>query len=212
MSEKKTNIGLVAYCLNQLGKPYWWGTFGQIASESLYQQKKKQYPSYYTANDFSSQYGAMVHDCVGLIKGYRWRNDGKLGYKPNQDVDVSGMLKLCSKQGPISTMPDVIGALVFMNGHVGVYIGNGEVIEARGHAYGVAKTKLKERPWTKWGQPNWLEYEEVKMEEFKTYEEARNYLQEQNIIDSPDFWNKANDTTKNIDKLFIKFANAYKSK
>ena len=53
---------------------------------------------------------------------------------------------------------------------------------------------------------------ENKMEDFKTYEEARNYLQEQNIIDSPDFWNKVNDTTKNIDKLFIKFANAYKNK
>lgn len=212
MSERKTNIGLVAYCLNQLGKPYWWGTFGQIASEILYQQKKKQYPSQYTANDFQSQYGSMVHDCVGLIKGYRWRNNGKLEYKPNQDVDVSGMLKLCSKQGTISTMPDVIGTLVFMNGHVGVYIGNGEVIEARGHAYGVVKTKLRDRAWTKWGQPDWLEYEVEKMKDFKTYEEARNYLQEQNIIDSPDFWNKANDTTKNIDKLFIKFANAYKNK
>lgn len=212
MSEKKTNLGLVAYCLKQLGKPYWWGTFGQIASETLYQQKKKQYPSNYTASDFKSQYGEMVHDCVGLIKGYRWRNNGKLEYRANQDVDVSGMLKLCSKQGTISTMPDVIGTLVFMNGHVGVYIGNGEVIEARGHAYGVVKTKLRNRPWIKWGQPDWLEYGVVKMEDIKTYEEARNYLQEQNIIDSPAYWDKVNDTTKNIDKLFIKFSNAYKNK
>lgn len=210
--EKKTNVGLVAYCLKQLGKPYWWGTFGQIATESLYQQKKNQYPSYYTATDFKSQYGEMVHDCVGLIKGYRWRNNDKLEYRANQDVDVSGMLKLCSKQGAISTMPDVIGTLVFMNGHVGVYIGNGEVIEARGHAYGVVKTKLRNRPWTKWGQPDWLEYGVEKMEDFKTYEEARNYLQEQNIINSPEFWNNANITTKNIDQLFIKFANAYKNK
>jgi len=154
----------------------------------------------------------MVHDCVGLIKGYRWRNNGKLEYNANQDVDVSGMLKSCSSQGPISTMPDALGTLVFMNGHVGVYIGKGEVIEARGHAYGVVKTKLKDRAWTKWGQPDWLEYEVEKMEDFKTYEEARNYLSELGIVDSPEFWNKANDTTKNIDKLFIKFANAYKNK
>ena len=25
----KTNTGLVEYALTQLGKPYWWGTFGR---------------------------------------------------------------------------------------------------------------------------------------------------------------------------------------
>lgn len=28
----KTNAGLVAYAKAQLGRPYWWGTFGQTAS------------------------------------------------------------------------------------------------------------------------------------------------------------------------------------
>ena len=28
----KTNTGLVAYAKAQLGKPYWWETFGQKAS------------------------------------------------------------------------------------------------------------------------------------------------------------------------------------
>lgn len=171
----KTNVGLVEYCKKQLGKPYWWGTFGQVADETLYQQKKKQYPKQYTANDFQSQYGKNVHDCVGLIKGYRWLDEktGKVIYNPIQDVDVSGMLNMCTKQGAISTIPDVIGTLVFMNGHVGVYIGNGEVIEARGHAYGVVKTKLKERPWIKWGQPAWISYEEKQLSE----EEQIKYIQ-----------------------------------
>ena len=73
------------------------------------------------------------------------------------------MLRSCSKQGDIKTMPDVKGTLVFMNGHVGVYIGNGEVIEAMGHAYGVVLTKLGRRPWTKWGQLDWITYEVEKM-------------------------------------------------
>ncbi|MCD7741370.1 MAG: hypothetical protein LUI06_04110 [Ruminococcus sp.] len=68
----KTNTGLVAYAKAQVGLPYWYGTFGQTASASLYTSKKKQYPSYYTASDFSSQYGKRVHNCVGLIKGYLW--------------------------------------------------------------------------------------------------------------------------------------------
>lgn len=49
------------------------------------------------------------------------------------------MLSVCKEKGKIATMPDVPGVLVFMSGHVGVYIGGGEVIEARGHEYGVIK-------------------------------------------------------------------------
>lgn len=36
------------------------------------------------------------------------------------------------------------------NALIGVYIGNGEVIEAQGTAYGVVKTELNGRGWTKW--------------------------------------------------------------
>ena len=52
--------------------------------------------------------------------------------------------------GAISTMPDIPGLAVWMDGHIGVYVGNGEVIEAQGTAYGVVKTQLKNRGWTKW--------------------------------------------------------------
>ena len=65
----KTASGLVAYCKAQLGKPYWMGTYGNTASAQLYKDNKARLPSYYTANDFPSQYGQRVHDCVGLIKG-----------------------------------------------------------------------------------------------------------------------------------------------
>ena len=49
-----------------------------------------------------------------------------------------------------------------MSGHVGIYIGNGEVIEAKGHAYGVVKTKLEARPWKNYGKLKWIEYLEDK--------------------------------------------------
>ena len=44
-------------------------------------------------------------------------------------------------------------------GHVGVYIGNGKVVEARGHAYGVVRTNLKSRPWSKWAYDPDLVYD-----------------------------------------------------
>lgn len=158
----KTGAGLVEYARAQLGRPYWWGTFGQRASESLYLEKKRQYPGYYQAGDFYGQFGQRVHDCVGLIKGYRWSAgpDSAPDYAGSQDVAVSGLYRQCGKKGPITTLPETPGACVFMGnmGHVGVYIGNGRVIEARGHAHGVVETALSSRGWAYWGLPDWIEY------------------------------------------------------
>ena len=147
----KTNIGLVEYAKAQLGLPYWYGTYGQTATEALLKYKKTQYPKYYTANDFISQYGKRVHDCIGLIKGYLWSDTPTSisKYNPKQDVSADGMLSICKEKGKISTIPELPGVLVFMDQHIGVYIGNGYVIEARGHAFGVVKTKLSSRPWKK---------------------------------------------------------------
>ena len=159
----KTNKGLVEYAKAQLGLPYWYGTFGNTAAADLYEYKRDQYPQYYKAwNDFPKQYGKRVHDCVGLIKGYLWSDTptSKPVYNSKQDVSANGMLSVCSEKGGIYSMPDVPGVLVFMKGHVGVYIGNGEVIEARGHEYGVVKTKLKARPWVSWGKCPWIDYGE----------------------------------------------------
>lgn len=161
----KTGQGLVEYAIAQLGKPYWWGTFGQVADGALYAQKKKQYPGYYTASDFSSQYGQKVHDCVGLIKGYLWCDnpDGSPKYNSAQDVAVQGLYGKCSRKGNIGSIPETPGVCVFMRdmGHVGVYIGNGEVVEAMGHAYGVVKTKLAGRGWAYWGMPEWISYDDA---------------------------------------------------
>jgi hypothetical protein len=159
----KTNTGLVEYALAQLGKPYWWGTFGQTASAALLAQKRTQYPGYYTADDFESQFGQKVHDCVGLIKGYRWCDtpDSEPAYKSVQDVAVSGLYMSCPESGSIDTMPDMPGVCVFMRdmSHVGVYVGDGYVVEASGHAKGVVRTRLKDRGWALWGLPGWISYE-----------------------------------------------------
>lgn len=168
----KTNTGLVAYAKAQLGRPYWYGCFGQTSSVALYKSKKAQYPQQYgwsctnnqPGTSPAKQLGVKVHDCVGLIKGYLWcaSVDGAPTYKASQDVSANGMLSVCKKKGKIGTMPDVPGVLVFLPGHVGVYIGGGYVIEAKGHRYGVVKTALKGRGWTDWGYCPWITYEEKK--------------------------------------------------
>ena len=160
----KTSEGLVAYAKAQLGKPYWYGTFGNTASPQLLAAKRKQYPEYYNPDKYrtgwTGQYGMRVHDCVGLIKGYLWSDSPTAApkYVKAQDVSANGMLKACKIKGKIATLPEIPGVLVFFDGHVGVSVGNGEVIEARGHNYGVVRTKLKSRPWTDWGKCPWIDY------------------------------------------------------
>lgn len=167
---EKTAKGLVEYANAQLGRPYWNGTFGQAASKDLYDQKKRQLPSQYKWEYNPAEAGKKVHDCVGLIKGYLWcesPNSASYTYNAEQDINESMMYDACKTKGSIATLPETPGALVFKSGHVGVYIGGGKVIEARGRSYGVVETKLADRGWTKWGYCPYVTYEAPKQEETK---------------------------------------------
>lgn len=163
----KTSRGLAAYALAQLGLPYWMGTFGQTADADLYNNRKSAYPQYYTASDYASQYGQRVHDCVGIIKGYRWSETPTSTpvYNAVEDVSASGLFAQCSRvmgaigdanwRGLYASYP---GICVFTNAldHVGVSMGDGTVVEARGHAYGVVRTNLVDRNFVYYGQPDWM--------------------------------------------------------
>lgn len=159
----KTNLGLVAYCKAQLGLPYWYGTFGHTATEALYLYNKGRLPDYYKDADFPKQFGKRVHDCVGLIKGYLWSatptSDPQYMSNGCPDHSANSMLVACKEKGIIATIPNIPGILVFMKDHIGVYIGDGQVIEARGHRYGVVQTELSKRPWRNWGKCPYLTYE-----------------------------------------------------
>lgn len=163
----KTASGLVAYAKAQLGKPYWYGTFGNKATQSLLTSKANQYPAHYgkdRMSTYKSQIGERVHDCVGLIKGYLWSETPTSSPEYNfaQDESANGMRGRCKESGLIATIPEIPGVLVFMKGHVGVYIGNGKVIEAKGFNYGVVETALEDRKWTHWGKCPWITYPDVK--------------------------------------------------
>ena len=163
---KFTNEGLVQYAQYMLGymSPYWFGTYGNIASEALYQEKKRQYKDQYekwSKYSFESQYGMKVHDCIGLIKGYLMNptiDENGIVQSPltasvyNAKFDISAnMLEQKAKEkGPISTIPEIPGLIVWKSGHVGIYVGNGLVIEERGHTYGTVATRLADRAWVKW--------------------------------------------------------------
>lgn len=169
-TSSKTTAGLINYCKAQVGKPYWFGTFGNIATQDLLDYKRIQYPAQYPdpgSPDFTTQFGQRVHDCVGLIKGYRWSDTPTSvpAYVASEDVDVRSLWSYCTLHGnvdfSITTTLHLEGMCVFDSAltHVGVYIGNGKIIEAQGHAFGVVQNDAYDRrgKFTLWGVPNWLQ-------------------------------------------------------
>ena len=165
----KNNIELVQYAKAMVGLPYWYGCFGQIGSKSLHDYKCKQYPDYYCSNDYPSQYGKRVHDCVGLVKGYLWSSSptAEPKYNSTQDVSAFGMYNVSKQRGNKSTFPGVEGTLVYKASnannyltihHVGVYSTDGYVYEAKGHEYGVVKTKYNRNDWQFWSYCPFISY------------------------------------------------------
>ena len=165
MNGEKTAKGLVKYAQAQLGRPYWWGTSGQISNPVLLASLQRLYPSQYNQPmyaDAPNQMGVKVHDCMGLIEGYFWSPDADTAavYNSNgfTDTTADNLYAQATEKGDISTIPEVAGLAVHMGKHIGIYEGNGNVIEARGHKYGVVRTKLSERPWQHWLKIPQLKY------------------------------------------------------
>ena len=156
------------------GWVYWYGTYGKLCTQSLYNSKKKQYPKHYT-DDRTTKYmkhiseGRYCADCIGLGKAFVWSGgvfEGTPKYQANgmPDKSANGMFEYAKKQGlkngTIDTIPEIPGIAVRYDGHVGYYIGNGEVIEERGFNYGCVKTKLKDRKWLNWYEVPGITYAE----------------------------------------------------
>ena len=106
--------------------------------------------------------GGRTTDCVGLIKGYSWLSPETMtidyGTHGMPDIGANQMYYTARESGPISTMPDIPGLAVWHEGHIGVYIGGGQVIEAMGTKNGVVKTELAKRNWTHWLKIPYINY------------------------------------------------------
>ncbi|MEA4893867.1 MAG: hypothetical protein VB064_01235 [Oscillospiraceae bacterium] len=164
---QKNNLDLVTYAIHawESGWGYVWGTYGSVLTDSLFEYKLEQYPegvgSY---EDFIREnwLGGRTTDCVGLIKGYGWLDPDTLtidyGTIGMPVVGADQMYNNATVKGDISTMPDIPGLAVWHKGHIGIYIGNGEVIEAMGTKYGVVKTKLADRSFTAWLEVPYISY------------------------------------------------------
>ena len=155
----KNATDLVTYAVHawESGWGYVWGTYGNVLTESLLAYKVSQYPDGVGNHENfirAHWLGGRTTDCVGLIKGYSWLSPETMtidyGTHGMPDIGANQMYYTARESGPISTMPDIPGLAVWHEGHIGVYIGGGQVIEAMGTKNGVVKTELAKRNWTHW--------------------------------------------------------------
>lgn len=163
----KNNLDLVRWAI-QAEQNHWgyvWGTFGSVFTTSLYEYKLQQYPEEIGAySDFilANWLGGRTADCVGLIKGYGWLNEETLeinyGTNGMPDIGADSMYYNASVKGSIGTIPEIPGLAVWHAGHIGIYIGNGEVIEAKGTKFGVIRSNLADGNWTHWLKIPYITY------------------------------------------------------
>lgn len=143
MAKKMTGKELVDFCRSKIGTPYVYGMKGKVMTEQNYKFLKNTYGKMVWLSD-RDKIGKVCVDCSGLIS---WACGVTLG---------SGQWKArATKINPISTIEKApIGALVWMQGHIGVYTGmkNGYpyYIAADGSAYGVREVPLRCNKFTHW--------------------------------------------------------------
>ena len=147
---------------------YIWGTAGETWT-ALKQQKLEQTTD--AEREQGRRYGKqwighMVADCSGLFAWAFRQLGGKMYHGSN-----TMYLKWCAAKGKLEKgkrtdgKPLKPGTAVFVwNGrnysHVGLYIGNGSVIEAMGTNTGVTVTRVTLSKWTHWGELCGVDYGE----------------------------------------------------
>lgn len=187
MSNGLTGKSLADFAGRMLGRPYWYGTVCYNCTEDLRASKARQYPSHYKSGrtarykrDIAAK--EVCADCIGLMKGLAWADgdaDAILAavgtgskiprkYGANTpDKSANGMLEYARSAGlpwgTIDTLPEVAGVVLHKDGHVGVYVGGGMVVEERGFDYGCVRTRLEDRGWEHWFAMPGYDYEGADM-------------------------------------------------
>ncbi len=205
----KNNIGLSLHASTALQQRWGYvkGTYGKILTPEYLEQKIAQYPEIEKKRKIIEELWINKNtvDCIGFFKSYLWWNEAKdepvypKSTEPKTDYDADDMFKIAEVKGKIDSIPEILGLGVYKNGHVGIYMLNGVVIESKGTSSGVVKTPLKGSKATKW--TNWFEYPFIRY--IRSLEEAKAIIQENMRFSHPDLiWNFIKNYQYYVDWLY----------
>lgn len=170
MPTPKTASGLTLHAKEFLNLPtiYFWGGLGQLLSAEVFQAAVKKYPAYYTPEKRRQllpfvDHGYYALDCSGLIKNYLMGGKRSFCYNSSLDYNSHRFIQEAPVKGPLESLPEIPGICLYLEGHVGIYIGQGLVIEATENPQfgnGVVLTRLEQRLWQHWFYCPQIKYED----------------------------------------------------
>lgn len=138
----KTRNGLIEHCKSKIGTPYVFGAKGEVMTQARINQLARENPGTYTSSYKTKAarfIGQHCTDCSGLISWYTGRIRGSYNYHDTAVERVS-----------IDHLDEsMIGWALWKPGHIGVYIGDGYCIEAKGINYGTIRSKVSSTAWQK---------------------------------------------------------------
>jgi hypothetical protein len=165
-----------AWCDQRVGCPYIYGATGKPCTPDYRKARMAQYPAYadkirrncpYLRSgdpcadcrwaDPETGIGMLAYDCAQLSRGAM----EAVGIPMVSGANSQWEKTAWEEYGTIDGLPRDRVALVFRRdgdrmGHVGVYQGDGSVIHAKGHDWGVVRQYLEEVGFTHYGIPEGL--------------------------------------------------------
>ena len=134
----------------------WGGTWTQAKQNAASREMTVKYGSKWI--------GHRVADCSGLFRWAYSELGEAIAHGSNSIFDRYCSAKGTLKNGKRTDGADLLpGTAVFTgdakeHGHIGLYIGNGKVIEAAGTRQGVIKSDVTDSKWTYWGELKAVDY------------------------------------------------------
>lgn len=170
------------WCLQRVGNPYVFGATGKMCTPAYRQARANQYPEYAEKIkkncprmsgkateckgcrwcDLETGKGKNAYDCAQLT---RWCMDA-IGVSLVSGANSQWKQTDWEEAGEIGTIPRDKLCLVYREDadgkkhHAGVYLGDGWIVHAKGHDYGVVRELLGNPKFTHWGIPMGL-YTEI---------------------------------------------------
>ena len=135
-----TAQGLADYAKKALISPniYVWGGIGEYLTDEILDEKIARWPEWYTPDRVEYRRelcnrGIRGYDCIGLVESYLWNDYSQENtslYKQEEFLTTAELIEKDLVKGTMEDLPEKPGLVLWRKGHVGVYIGNGKVVEA----------------------------------------------------------------------------------
>lgn len=136
-----TAHALVVFAKSKVGTPYVYGAKGDVLTQAQINTWAGLYPSVFTVNYIAKAkkfIGKRCVDCSGLISWITGIQRNSSGYRNS-----------ASKVVTIDKLDEtMIGWGLWRSGHIGVYIGNGKLVEAKGINYGTVISNVDDCKFT----------------------------------------------------------------